>query len=397
MSLSTLPLCYCTNVHAAQTVPEVLAGLTQYTVPVKAKYGSELAAGLWLAKSVTDEILSEPDGVTKLAQELAARDLTCHTLNAFPYGNFHSDRVKEQVYLPDWSTDERLNYTFDCARILAGILPEGREGSISTVPLGFKQFDYADNFEQVAIGKLIELAQKLDDLHDETGNVVRLAIEPEPFCLLETTDETIAFFEKLFAIATEQNLLDEVKRHIGVCYDVCHQSIEFENVGASIKRLEDQEIRINKVHITCAIEIKNPGTAAELREVLSRYVEPRYLHQTMARNAAGEIRRLVDLTKEFAMSPPADFAEADVWRVHYHVPVNAEQVGPLGTTRHDLKKALDAVHQLTYAPHLEVETYTWDVLPENKVDLVEGLTQELVATRKLLGSIRLAQTNMIIS
>ncbi|MAT15397.1 MAG: hypothetical protein CMJ46_09020 [Planctomyces sp.] len=397
MSLSTLPLCYCTNVHAAQSVEEVLAGLTRYTVPVKQNFGGDLAAGLWLAKSVTDEILAEADGISRFAEELQTRELTCHTLNAFPYGNFHSSRVKEQVYLPDWASQERLDYTLDCARILAGLVPDGREGSISTVPLGFKEFEYTDDFETSAIARLLELVRKLDDLHDETGRVIRLAIEPEPFCLLETTAETIAFFDKLYAAAAAADLLDETKRHIGVCYDVCHQSIEFEDVAASIAQLERQEIRINKVHITCAIEIRQPGAHPELREVLSRYVEPRYLHQTMARSASGEIRRLVDLTKDFAQTPPEAFAEADIWRVHYHVPVNAEQVGPLGTTRADIRRAVEAVHKLTYAPHLEVETYTWDVMPEEQVDLVEGLTAELNATRKLLGSIRLAQTNMIIS
>ncbi|MEZ6044561.1 MAG: metabolite traffic protein EboE [Planctomycetaceae bacterium] len=396
MSLSTLPLCYCTNVHAAQTVEEVLNGLTQFTVPVKSNYGSSLAAGLWLAKPVIDEILSQNDGIARFAGELEERDLTCHTLNAFPYGNFHSTRVKEQVYLPDWSTSERLQYTLDCARVLAGLLPDGREGSISTVPLGFKQFEYQADFEERAIANLLELTRQLDDLHDETGRVIRLAIEPEPFCLLETTTETIEFFHKLFTAAAEIDLLDEARRHLGVCYDVCHQSIEFEDVAASIRDLEAQGIRINKVHITCAIELRQPGEQPELREVLSRYVEPRYLHQTMARNAEGKVLRLVDLTTDFANAPPADFATADVWRVHYHVPVNAEQVGPLGTTRPDLKRALEAVHRLSYAPHLEVETYTWDVLPEQKIDLVEGLTKELSATRQLLGSVRISQSNMII-
>lgn len=388
MSLSTLPLCYCTNVHAAQSVSAVLQGLSEYTLPVQEKYGSELAAGLWLAQPVVEEILGDPTGISSFKAELESRNLTCHTLNAFPYGNFHSDRVKEQVYLPDWSAPERLKYTIDCAKVLQGILPEGREGSISTVPLGFKQFDYDDDFESQAINNLLELTRFLDEMHDDTGSVIRLAIEPEPFCLIETTEEALLFFQKLYEHAEQQDLLDAARRHLGLCYDVCHQSIEFEDVAASIAKLHQQDIRINKVHITCAIELKTPSTNLEAREVLARYVEPRYMHQTMARSSTGEVARLSDLTEEAALHPTGPFAEAEVWRVHYHVPVNADKLGPLGTTRADLKRALSAVKKLPYAPHLEVETYTWDVLPGEQ-DLVEGLTKELSATRQLLGSLRL--------
>jgi len=225
-------------------------------------------------------------------------------------------------------------------------------------------------------------------LHDDTGTVIRLAIEPEPFCLIETTQEALLFFEKLYAQAEQEELLDAVQRHLGVCYDVCHQSIEFEDVAHSISELHRNDIRINKVHITCAIELCAPAASQEAREILARYVEPRYMHQTMARSSSGEVARLVDLTEEAALYPEGAFADAEVWRVHYHVPVNADKLGPLGTTREDLKKALSAVKKLPYAPHLEVETYTWDVLPGEQ-DLVEGLTKELSATRQLLGSLRL--------
>jgi hypothetical protein len=297
--------------------------------------------------------------------------------------------VKERVYLPDWSQPQRLDYTRGCARVLSELLGDASEGSISTVPLGFKGFEHPAGFFERSIGQLVEMATDLSRLYQDTGKLIRLAIEPEPFCLLETTPETIAFFERLRVRAADLNRLEIVQRHIGVCYDVCHQAVEFEDVDASIRALADAGIRINKVHITCAIELKDPKENRAGRDALARYAEPRYLHQTLARASGGQILRLVDLTGQAALEPDAEFLNADRWRIHFHVPVDAEQLGPLGTTRSELKRALAAVASLDDAPHLEVETYTWEVLPGGPAtDLVSGLTCELRATQALLASIK---------
>ncbi|MCA9075196.1 MAG: metabolite traffic protein EboE [Planctomycetaceae bacterium] len=388
MSLSSLPLSYCTNVHPGRTLDEVCLGLREYTAPTRDRFGSPLAAGLWLANSVIRELKDEPDRVQRLIDELSALDLVCYTLNTFPYGDFHSDRVKEKVYVPDWSTNERLNYTIDCAEVLAQLMPEGTEGSLSTVPLGFKQLPHDESFLDQCVSNLLHVADSLDVLHDETGRVIRLAIEPEPLCILETTDEAITFFEQLRSSARTHGLEDVVQRHIGLCYDVCHQSVEFEDVAESIRRLHAADIRINKVHITCALRLEDPATNGEAREVLSHFVEPRYLHQLFAKTKTGEILAAVDLSKPLALDPPDNYLNAEEWRVHFHVPVNAESLGPLLTTRDDLKRALTAIADLNYAPHLEVETYTWVVLPgESQPPLVDGLTEELNATRSLLDDI----------
>ena len=385
MSLSTLPLSYCTNVHPGRSLQEVTNGLAEYTAPVRRQFGRPLAAGLWLAQPVIQELSHAPQGIDHLARTLAEHDLCCYTLNAFPYGDFHSERVKENVYIPDWTTPERLNYTTTCARVLSSLLPDGTEGSISTVPLGFKELARSAEFPEQCIDRLLELVRRLDDLHDETGRVIRLAIEPEPLCVLETTPETIAFFKTLYDRAAAANLLGATRRHIGVCYDVCHQSVEFEDVAASIQDLRDADIRINKVHITCAVRLERPVENVEGRTALARYVEPRYLHQTFGRTPDGSVIHETDLADSLCADPPPPFAACEEWRIHFHVPVNAESLGPLGTTRSDLRRALAAVQALEYAPHLEVETYTWEVLPGGeRAPLVEGLTAELHATSSLL-------------
>jgi sugar phosphate isomerase/epimerase len=385
MTISSLPLSYCTNVHPGRTLAEVEDGLDRFTVPIQANYGSELAAGLWLAAPVIRELAQSRDATSRFAGGLRRRGLSCYTLNAFPYGDFHSARVKENVYLPDWTQPDRLEYTLACARCLAVFLPEEAEGSVSTVPLGFKPFQHAAAFADQCADQLIALARGLDRLHHETGRLIRLAIEPEPFCEIETTDETIQFFERLRSRAADVGALSEVQTYLGVCYDVCHQAVEFEDVAASIRSLVAAEIRINKVHISCAIEVSHPGRNADVLKALSRYVEPRYLHQTFARSTSGEIVRHVDLDHALTSNPSPEFRDASMWRVHFHVPVDAERLGPLGTTRGELKIALGVIPELSYAPHLEVETYTWEVLPDGGTpNLIEGFSRELIATNSLL-------------
>jgi hypothetical protein len=377
MALSPLPLGYCTNVHPGRTVAEVLAGLDRYTVPVRERLGRPVAAGLWLARPVVDELLATPDGVPVFAAALAARRLPCYTLNAFPYGDFHAARVKEHVYRPDWSTPERADYTQKCAEVLAVLLPPDTDGSISTLPLGFKGFDHPPDFAAACARNLVGVARQLRALRDRTGRTVRLAVEPEPFCVLETTAETVAFFESLWVTAGADE--EAVRDHVGVCYDVCHQAVEFEDAGEAVRTLARAGVRVNKVQISCAVELENPRENTAGREALRRYAEPRYLHQVFAGGRAGVVAAAADLTDDLCIDPPPAFLAAERWRVHFHVPIDADRLGPLGTTKSAVRDCLAAVGRLPEAPHLEVETYTWEVLPGGAPDLVSGLVRELEA------------------
>jgi sugar phosphate isomerase/epimerase len=380
MAFSTLPLAYCTNVHPCRAVTDVPAVLDRYAAPVRAISGFEISVGLWLPAAA----VGEADATDAVGHALASHGFSCHTLNAFPFGDFHGARVKEQVYLPDWADRRRLDYTLACARLLAAIVPPGGEGSISTLPLGFKGFDHRPEFMAASGDALLACAREFTALEAATGRTIRLALEPEPCCILETTAETVAFFTALFERAARAGIEQEARRHLGVCYDVCHQAVEFEDAATAITALTAAGIRINKVQISCAIEATDPTDFAQ-RDALLAYVEPRYLHQTFARGADGVIHHAVDLTPE-VIADPVWHARAP-WRIHYHVPVDAERIGPLRTTRSELVRALAAIKTLDYAPHLEVETYTWPVLPgADPVDLAAGIARELIATRALIGN-----------
>ena len=394
MGLSQLPLSYCTNVHPGRSLAEVERGLDEYTAPLRDNFGQPLAAGLWLAAPVIEELLADSQTVSRFREGLDRRRLSCHTLNAFPFGDFHSRRVKENVYLPDWSDPKRLAYTVNCARVLSQLLSDGVEGSISSVPLAFQGFPHAADHFDHCVGQLIDAAIAFDRLFQETGKVIRLAIEPEPHCLVETTDEAVALFNRITQVARERNAAAAARQHLGLCFDVCHQAVEFEDIPASIRKLSAAQVRINKVHITCALELETPAANHAGRTALAGYVEERYLHQTLARSGQGPLLKQIDLSTDLALAPADEFRNADAWRIHFHVPVHAEQLGPLRTTRRELRQALETVaRELSYAPHLEVETYTWEVLPGRPAfaspqGLVDGLTAEMLATKKLLAEVK---------
>lgn len=391
MTLSSLPLSYCTNVHPSRTVADVVDGISDHSAAAQRLLNFPMAAGLWLSAGVAQELTENPAQLELLGQTLWQHDLCCYTLNTFPYGDFHGDRVKEQVYLPDWTDQKRLGYTEQCATLLSQLLPEGGEGSLSTVPLGGRMNPHGNDFHAVCFSNLIRFAKFLSQLHETTGRRIRLGLEPEPLCEMSGTSQwTLPVMRRLYQQADALNCESVVREHIGLCFDVCHQAVEFEDVTKSIDQIVADGIRINKVHITNAAELRNPSSNAEGRNALRQFVEPRYLHQTFAKFSDGTVESRLDLSLADLERQPADkFLHAEAWRVHFHVPIFAETLGPLFTTRPDLAAALKRVAQLDYAPHLEVETYTWPVMPDSDPDeinmeLSTRIARELQSAAELL-------------
>ena len=379
MAISGLPLSYCSNVHPGRTVADVNSGLSQFAAEARSLCGFPVAAGLWLGSSVAEELCSSEAALESLAQTLWQHDLSCFTLNTFPFGDFHGDRVKEQVYLPDWASHSRLRYTQQCAEILSKLLPPGAEGSLSTVPLGGLMNPQTGNFRALCNANLIQMARFLKSLHDSTGRLIRLGLEPEPFCELSgTRTHSLPVMRGLYEQADVLGCESLVREYIGLCFDVCHQAVEFEDAAQSIRDFVAAGVRINKVHITNALALERPAENQSGRDFLCSFAEPRYLHQTFARFSDGSVQSRVDLLQEDLRRDPADhFLQADEWRVHFHVPIFAEALGPLKTTRVELAAALRQVARLDYAPHLEVETYTWPVMPGESATSPESLGQRI--------------------
>ena len=368
---------YCSNVHAGESLPEVQATVAESIGAVaKARGLQAMATGLWLSQAAV-AALADATARQRFRAALAAHGLRLTTLNAFPYGDFHAARVKETVFVPDWSDERRLRYTLSGAELLTECLPaDVTEGTISTLPLGWHA-DWSADKERTAAGLLLAAVERLDELAANTGKPVRLCLEMEPGGVLETAAEAIAFFDWLEAAARAAGVFAErVQRHLGVCYDVCHQAVMYADIAADLADLADAGVTIGKIQLSCAIEAKAGAQAA-----LADYAEPRYLHQVRARD--GE--RLLGTPDLPAALADTNLPRDRSWRAHFHVPLHAEPPAAHGivSTRAELLRLFDALAARPgLAPQLEVETYTWSVLPPaqrpaDHAGLIRGIGAEL--------------------
>jgi sugar phosphate isomerase/epimerase len=357
----------------------------------------EFGIGLRLSARAAAE-LSEPAVLAEFQDFLRRERMYVFTLNGFPYGTFHGVRVKEDVYLPDWRDPERLRYTNQLADLLAVLLPSGAadlEGSVSTVPGAFKPALGGRDDVALMVEHLLRHVAHLVELRARSGRHVALALEPEPHCFLETVAEVIAFFEQELhgAKAVQRTMAltgldrDAARRalhdHLGVCLDLCHAAVEFEDAADCIRQLDRAGIRVHKMQISAGLRL--PVLDREALAALARFDDPVYLHQVVQRSPDG-IVRFADLPDALA-SLDGPTAERE-WRVHFHVPIFLDRLAPFASTQAFIREVL-AVHRARpVSSHLEVETYTWGVLPEpfrsGSVD--EAVARELAWVRTELRS-----------
>ncbi|MEV7415178.1 metabolite traffic protein EboE [Streptomyces sp. NPDC089919] len=372
---TTVHLAYCTNVHPAESLDGVLAQLGAYCEPVRRRLGRErLGIGLWLAVDAARSLDADPRALAGLRAELERRGLEVVTLNGFPYEGFGAEQVKYRVYRPDWAERERLEYTLALARVLAALLPEdAAEGTISTLPLAWRTV-HDEQRAARAHAALAELGGRLDDLAEATGRSIRVALEPEPGCAVETTAEAIG---PLTAIGHER---------IGICVDTCHLATSFEEPAGALAALAAAGVPVVKSQLSAALHAEHPGRP-EVREALAAFAEPRFLHQTRTRAADG-LRGTDDLGPALAGGALPDTGP---WRSHFHVPLHAAPAAPLTSTLPVLKEALGSLvgGERPLTRHLEVETYTWQALPpalrpHTDEQLADGIAAELLLARDLL-------------
>ncbi len=358
---------YCTNVHAGADLDQTLANLDRHAVAVKRNVSPHepMGVGLWLSAATAAQLTADPDGVAKFRGWLNERGLMAYTLNGFPYGDFHSDVVKHAVYQPDWADPDRFTYTLQLARILAGLLPEEAEGSISTLPVGWGPW-LADIPARVtaAASQLRNLVHYLARVELDTGRYIHVDLEPEPGCYLDTADDVVRFFkEHLLGGADDRS----TRAYLRVCHDVCHSAVMFEPQGEAIAAYQRAGIGIGKVQLSAAASV-----AGQDAQALTAFDEPRYLHQTCV-NDSENVHLYDDLPAALR-----DAAPTGQWRTHFHVPVYLDRWEACRTTQSCIGECMTALRG-SEVRHYEVETYAWNVLPPalRVAALSDGIAREL--------------------
>jgi hypothetical protein len=356
-------LTYCSNIHPGERWVDVLANLESHAVAVKAAVSPDASFPLGLRISARAAAEIDARESARFRDWCGEHGFHVPSLNGFPHGQFHGPGVKEKVYLPDWRSSERVDYTLRLAALLADWLPaDGPPGSISTVPIAFKA--HWDESDRPAVRRnLVRALEGLESIRQERGRAIRLALEPEPRCLLETTDEALAFFEWLEPAGPGADLL-------GLCFDCCHQAVEFEAPAEALGALERAGVPVAKIQVSSSLRARPDEFAA-----LAAFDEPSYLHQVVARDARGGLARFDDLPAFLALAP-SDLDAFEECRVHFHVPIFCDRLDVCGTTRFFLEEALPLVDRDVL---LEVETYSWNALPERlrSETVTESIVREL--------------------
>ena len=365
-------LAYCTNVHRGNSWAETFSSLENDVMEVRKKICPDepYAIGLRLGADAARE-LSHSETLVKFKRWLEEKNAYIFTINGFPYGNFHGQRVKEQVYQPDWTNPDRLSYTLSLFTILSTLLPWGSEGSVSTLPASFKEF-HPGTLPESAYRNILICAEKIESLSIEYGMDLHLGLEPEPLGWFENTPETLVFFDELLNRADDPEI---VRRRIGVNYDCCHLAIEYEDASEGLNALRDAGVRLSKLHISSALRAQ--PTRENLR-TLESYIEEVYLHQVISAKDGEVTGRIKDLDLAINQKKQQSM-DADEWRIHFHVPLHASPGNGLGDTRKHVTDTLDWLAENPSAcRHLEMETYTWEVLPDalRSDNVLEQITKE---------------------
>jgi sugar phosphate isomerase/epimerase len=364
-------LTYCLNVHPGETWAEQLESIRTHAVEVREKIAPEQPFGLGLRLSDTssEELTAHPALVTELQEFLHRQHMYVFTVNAFPFGKFHGGPVKENVYAPDWRTLERVKYTVRVAELLAKLIPtDGTAGSISTVPGSYKDWIQNEDDRGAITKNLAFMAAHLKRLEDRTGRYIHLGLEPEPCCLWETTPEFLEFFQGELLSWGAAYLHDHfgfefkevdaiIRRYIGICFDCCHMAIQYEDLAASLDRLKREGVLISKVHISAALR-GTPGS----EERLAAFQDDVYLHQVKAK-VRNERQLLSWHDLPTALPGLGLVPNLQEYRCHFHVPLYWGGEPGLGTTRDDLTSRFWDRIRSGACQHLEVETYTFGVMP----------------------------------
>ena len=380
-------LTYCTNIHAAEGWAAVNANIQRFAPALKARLSPSAPFGIGLRLSARDaRELLEGDRLDQFRRDLDERGLYVALINGFPHGSFHRTPVKADVYAPDWRDAERVRYTLDLVTILSRLLPDGLDGGVSTSPLSYKSW-VPELDPRPFTPNIVRIAEALTRARQERGTLIHLDIEPEPDCLIETSDEFLSFFNgtlmqdggPLLAASlgcTVETAREHLREHVRICVDCCHFAVEYEEPVAALERVRASEVQVGRVQLSSAIKIVFPRDETEcagIMERLRRFADTTYLHQVIERRGT-TLSHFPDLDVALDRNESPQGTE---WRVHFHVPLFTSEYDGLASTQDYVRQVLDLARRTGFARHFEIETYTWDVLPPGlKIDLLESIERE---------------------
>lgn len=383
-------LTYCSNIYSSDTWNDIFVSLKKNIPKISSKLSTNkpFGIGLRLSNNAATQLL-ENNNIIVFQEWLNENNYYVSTINGFVYGNFYNTNIKDKVYQPDWTTLERASYNDLLIEILSKLCPIGKEIGFSTSPLGYKfslNKEKETSYNNLVINYLLILLKKLIYIEKLENKTIHIDFEPEADCLLENIHDVINFFEKSLLINLAYKLTEDLNltlpeaknyilKHLRICYDICHQSIQFEDHLKNFEILNKRNIKIGKIQLSSALEINvKKHTLNNLKIDLDKFKDEIYLHQVVIKNFDGSFTKYRDLPE--ALENFVDNKES-FWRIHYHLPIFAENYNNLFTTRKEIQTIINFLKTSYITSCLEIETYTWEILPkELKFNLIESIVRE---------------------
>ena len=363
----------CLGHDAADSWADVRALLSGKAAEIGAKASPEqpFAIGLSLSARAVGE-LADAEARYELLEILSRNDYRAVMAD----GRYPANPGTEGVPL-DWRDPGMTIYITRLAELMAGIAPEGEAVSIATLP-GAPIPETGSEDEEVIAANLLDAAALLIRLEESTGVPTRLAIQPEPGFLIGNSAQAVAFFERhLLSDAAVTRVVtatgmpagdvaSALPAHLGLCYDTGHAAVSFEDAGEALGKLSAAGVPIHRLQLSGALAVASVDQAA--REALAGLDATRIV--------ARRKDETTDQTKLVEALEAGSAADGEEWRIHCHLPCNAEPKKPLAAAADPALAVLERHRERPVAPHaaLEVET-TGDVTdaPPDAETLAAGL------------------------
>lgn len=359
---STVHLGYSSTVHPAEDLDGVIAELDGCASMVRQELDVPLlGVGLWFASTLADRLANSPAAINKLRRALKRNQLEGVTLNGIAHSASKDNVVGTKLYCPDWTEPERLRYTLDLVDVLAVLLPrDASYGSISTIPLAWRA-PWSKARDAAAQKAFERLDWHLERTEQRTGRKIRVAVEPEPGCVLEMIPQAAGWLSRYASPYGGAS-------RIGLGFDTCHLAVQFEEPADAFETLWRAGVDVVKAQLASAPQLVDPSDMAGRRR-LADLGDPKYLRQVREWCGPG----VDDVDLAYQLSGHA------AWRMHAHLPAHCSLPDPLSTTNAVLEDCLTRLvgcgQPLTH--HLESETYAWTRKPRTPETLAKKIAREL--------------------
>ncbi|HFL8819312.1 MAG TPA: metabolite traffic protein EboE [Candidatus Azoamicus sp. OHIO2] len=384
MIIQNKSLTYCSNIFKEQDITKLLKILTDYVFFIRKHFKCKyIGLGLCVSNTLINNVLNIHN-LSYLRTWLIKYNLYISSINGFVYKSFHTKKIKEHIHYPDWTSSKRVDYTKKIIYFLSAALTKMTDVSISTSPLSFKTWIRRKNAKYIFFKSSVNILyvlQLLINMYKNKKHYIHLDIEPEPYCLLESVNDFLYFFikwlipnSKLYLhLLDKKNKASYLRKYINLCYDICHFSVNYYNHIDIIKSIVLNKIKVGKIQVSSALEatITNDNYKIIMKELLFLN-KSKFLHQnTLVTENKIFINKHIDLNYEVLKG----FCNDTKLRIHCHMPLHLTKYRSyLDTTTNESKDVFLTLLKCIKIKHIEIETYTYDILLKNKK--FESMLQE---------------------